>query len=356
MAEPVSNPLTSDALDGFKDRLRIARTLRYAVGVTLALILAYSIEWPLAFLVPVLTAVLLAMPLPMPNFRAGLTNMLYTLSAFFVGAIYTLLLLPFPLVYVPMLGLAMFNIYYLLNRGGPFWFVLMALLAILILPMLGNTHEGLSLGFAIGFIISGWITVIMIWVAHALVPDPPGQLEVPGRRGFQPGYSKPAAFAALKSTLVVLPLTVVFIIFDWSGQLFIMIFAAILSLSPEIGKGKDSGLNSVISTLIGGTVALAFYWAIVAVPVFHFFIALMFLTCLVFGAVIFSDSPLAKYFGSAFVALFILVNSSLGENSDLGSAFVLRILFICLATLYVMAAMAIYDHYLAGRKQTNPPG
>ena len=61
------------------------RALRFAVGVTIAIALAYGVDWPLAFLFPVLSAVILALPLPMPTLAAGLRNMLQSLLAFGIG-------------------------------------------------------------------------------------------------------------------------------------------------------------------------------------------------------------------------------------------------------------------------------
>ena len=321
------------------------RVMRFAVGVTLAVAISSAINWPLAFLVPILSSVILAMPIPMPGLKTGLTNMLYTISAFMIGIVFTLFLLPYPLVYMPMLALVLFNLYYMLNRGGSFWFVLMSLLAILILPMLGNTSEGLAKGFAFGFVFSGWATVFMVWLAHLLVPDQSGSPPLPKKPGLQRGFSLPAAQAALKSTIVVLPMVILFITFDLSSLLVVLIFTAIFTLAPDISKGKAAGVNSLKSTLIGGGYAFIFYHLLVAVPQYHFFIALMFLTTLFFAGKIFSDNPNAQYYASAFSTLFILVNSSLAEGSDFTSAFVMRFTFILLATMYVVFSLMVFERF-----------
>ena len=334
----------TDLSHSLREDQQSIRIMRFAVGVTLAVVLAFTVQWPLAFLTPVLTAVLLALPLPVPSIQAGITNMLYTFIAFLIGVALTLFLLPFPLVYIPMLGLVLFYIYYFINRGGSFWFGLMSLLAVLILPLLGNNHEGLAFGFALGFIWSGWLTVVMIWLAHFLFPDPDGSV-LPASSKFQPGYSAVAAELALKSTFVALPIAIIFITYNWVGQLLVMVFAAIFTLSPDLNKGSEAAKNSITSTLIGGVAAMGFYWLIVAVPEFHFFILLMLFTTLMFARQIFSDSSSAKYFGSAFVALFILVNSSMDAEGSITSAFVLRVVFISLAAIYVVAALNVLERF-----------
>jgi uncharacterized membrane protein YccC len=103
-------------------------------------------------------------------------------------------------------------------------------------------------------------------------------------------------------------------------------------LSPDLDKGKEAGMNSIKSTLIGGGVAFFVFWALVAVPEYYFLVLLMFITSLGFGAAINSGKPIAKYLPSAMVAMIILVNSSLGEGADFSENFVLRVLFISVVT------------------------
>ena len=320
------------------------RVIRLALGVTLSVALAYGIEWPLAFLLPVLTAVFLSLPLPMPSLVVGLRNMLHSLLAFGIGLVFSLFFINFPMAYLLMLGLVLFHLYYYLNRGGSFWFTLMSMIAVLLLPMLANTDEGLATGLALGFIGTSWLTMIMVWIAHMLVPDPiRGKL--PPSPGFQPGYSAVAAKTALKSTVVIYPLASAFIIFDLMDFLLAMIFAAIFILQPELSKGREAGTNSLISTILGGLVAWVFYWLIVAVPQYHFFIVLMFFTTLVFAMNIFSDKPGAKYYGSALSALLVLVNGSMAADAEFSALLMQRITLIVLAVVYIIAMLKVLDSY-----------
>lgn len=349
-------------LDGFLrwraallTNLQHARSLRFAIGVTIATALAYGIEWPLSFLLPVLSVVILALPTPMPSLRKGITNMLETLFAFMIGVLFTLFILPHPLFYVVLLGLALFQVYYHLNRGGSFWLVLMMLVSMLLMPMLSQLHQGLAIGVALGFIWSGWLTILLVWLMHWLVPDPEDVPQMPAGPGFQDIYSPPAAEAAIKSTIVALPIAILFIANNWSGQMTVMLFVAIFTLSPDLDKSKTAGLNSMKSTLIGGFGAFFFYWLLVAVPEYHFFVLLTFFISLLFGAVINSGKPIARYFSSAMVALLILVNGSLGEDADFSSNFYSRIVFISMAVMYVVFALRVLNAYWPLKSKANKP-
>ena len=90
---------------------------------------------------------------------------------------------------------------------------------------------------------------------------------------------------------------------------------------------------------------MVFFWLIVAVPEFHFFIALMLLTTLMFGTGIFSDAPLAKYLPSAVTALIILLGSSMGEDVNITDKFIVRVILIGAAALYVVAVLSVLDHF-----------
>ncbi|MFQ5937351.1 MAG: DUF2955 domain-containing protein [Acidiferrobacterales bacterium] len=324
--------------------LRTARIVRYAVGVTTAAALAFGFNWPLFFVTPLFTAVFLAMPLPAPTIKEGFQTMLYPLVAFSLGLLFTLFVLHYPLIYVPALGLVLFHIYYLANRGGPFVLVVMCLLAVLLLPLMSTQHPALAVVFALYFAGSAVLAIILVLLAHGLFPDPPSERPAPAPAGFQPGYSSEAALAALKSTIAILPLATLFIAFSLTSQLLIMVYAAIFSLLPELSEGRAFGLKMLKSTLIGGLAAVVFFSLIVAVPEFHFFVALMFFTTLLFGAGIFSEHPLAKYLSSAVTALLILLGTSMGEGASLTDKYIVRVVLISGAALYVVSALSVFDH------------
>jgi hypothetical protein len=328
--------------------LRAIRVLRFAIGVTLAAGVSFAFEWPLYFLCPIFTAVFLAQALPNPasTLKDALLNGWYVIEGFAIGLLFTLFLLPFPGLYVLALGLVLFHIFYRLNRGDSFWRVLMHLLAVLILPMLGQMHDAMSIGFAANFAFSGILAILFVMVAYALFPDPPEQASAPRRPPVTTGYVPTAAAAALKTTLVVVPLAVFMIALEWTSEVLVMTFVAVFALSPRLEHGLTEGLNSLKSTLLGGIAALVVYWLLVAVPEFHFFVALMLFVALVFGRGIFSAHPLAKYLTSALIVVLVLIGGSTGEGKDIVEKLVTRILLISAAVIYIVSAFAVLERFV----------
>ena len=144
---------------------------------------------------------------------------------------------------------------------------------------------------------------------------------------------------------MILPLASLFFTLDLTSYMLVMIFAALFILKPELSAGREAGLNSLISTLLGGVFAWVFYWLIVAVPEYYFYVTLMFLTALFFGINVFSEKPTAKYYGSALIALLILVNGSMGEGAAFTEKFIMRVILITLAVLYIVTALKVLDRY-----------
>ena len=327
------------------DDIKTMRVMRFAFGVTLACALAYGINWPLAFLMPVFTAMILAMPLPKPSVKASITNMVSTLLAFTLGLAFSLFFLQYPIAYLITLALVLFHLYYYLNRGGSFWFTLMSMIAILVLPMIANSHEGLAMGFSVGFVYSSWLTIATIWLAHFVFPDP-NFTQFPVKPKYNNSFSPVAAKLALKSTLVVFPIAALFISYSLSDYLLVMIFSAIFILKPDLTQGKEAGRNSLLSTILGGVFAWFFYWLIVAVPQFYFYLMLLLATTLFFGRHIFAGSNMSKYYSSGFIALLVIVNSAMAADSNFNAILAQRILLISSAIIYIVFALKALERFV----------
>ena len=277
--KPSRRPRPQSADDSSQRDLRRARILRYALGITVCVAIAFAYRWPLFFLAPVLTAFFLAQQTPIQPVREAGRLLIAALVAYVLGLVFSHLLLPYPLVYITLLGLTLFRIYYWVNRGGTPMLALLPLAAVMILPMMSLNQESLAHGFLLSlyFVVSAGLAVFTFLIAHTIVPDPAGARAAPLTKPWPLGSSRPAAIAALKSTLVVLPAAVLFLGMNWVSGLLVIVFVAILSLSSEAIHGRTHGSKLMTANLIGGGVTVVFYLLIVAVPEYEFFVTLMFL-------------------------------------------------------------------------------
>lgn len=328
--------------------LRTVRILRLAVGTTVAMAIAQGINWPLSYATPAIVVAMLTMPSPPLTYRETLENIFYAVCAFSIGLVVTLFLLPFPVVFILAYGLIFFFVHYYLHKGAPFFLILMLVLMTTILPLVANAHEGLSrfLGFSILF--GACLAAIIIQLAHGLFPDPPGA-ETVTPTTFQAGYSPHAAGIALQTALVILPAMVAFLSFGWEVHVTGMLYIGLIALEGGLAHSKKEAEQYLVANLIGGLTAIVFYCLIVALPAYHFFVALLFLTTLLLATRTFDDRPTARYYPSALIGLAILISSSTGPGVDMSVVYSKRLLYIALASVYVIAATSVLDRYVFNR-------
>jgi len=94
------------------------RILRMALATALSMLFSQIVSWPMSFIAPVFTMLILALPLPALSFKNGVKFVL----VLFVCSNAGLALLPFILnqrmVGIGLLTLALFHSFYYTARGG----------------------------------------------------------------------------------------------------------------------------------------------------------------------------------------------------------------------------------------------
>lgn len=323
------------------------RMLRLAFGVTLAVALAYAIEWPIAFLTTVLVAKFLSAPTPRLSFQAGLAIVISIGAAAVTGMLVVFTVLPFMAVALPFMAVLLFWIFLLNARGVSPFLVLMLLIGATIIPLLGLNSAKLAQSFSIGFVVSGVIAVLLVWVAFVCVPDRGDRVSeiVP------PVLPEKSLYAqlrlALLSTSIVMPIIVLFYTLNITGAALVMVFIAIMALQPLVQATLTGGAMMILGNTAGGIVAIALYNLIAAVPSYSFLIMLVSLFSLVLARQIFSGRKFAPVYAGALTTMLVLLGSSTGTFGEEAYVnFYLRIAQIMLATVYMAGASVLVYHLL----------
>ncbi len=330
--------------------LRTVRIVRMALGVTVAMTIAQAWAWPVSFVYVALCSTLLATPAPGPRLRDTLQNAGYAIVVFTLVTLAILFLLKFPMAFTVAYAAMVFFTVYNLHKGAPFLLILFTYLGLLLFPILASVHDVLPVAAAGSLMFSALLALLTAQLAHGLLPDPP-PVERPAKPAYQQGYAPDAARAALTATIVVVPAMVFFLVFDLAAAAVVMAYIGFMSLGGSLAAGRHGARQNLIANTIGGLATLLFYVVMIAVPHLHFFIVLMLLTSLLFATRIFSDAPSAKYYGSAFTGLVILVSSSMEAGTDVDANVIKRIIFITLAGFYVIMAMSTVERLLARRER-----
>lgn len=251
--------------------------LRYAFGTAIVVGVSYSAAWPVAFLTPVFALMFLGSPAPCPTFKQGFGFVLVIAIASFAGVILTKALLPYPLVYVPLIGLILLHIFYATPKQIPPFLKVFLLLALSAIPFLGLQSLDLAMIFAGSLVFNGAATVVLVWFVYGFIPDPftikptvstpkPPPPEVPKSIRFQ---------NALISTIVVFPVLLMFYFFEWTSALTSLIFVMILAMQPGFAKNFKAGKLMILANIGGGIAAIIGYELLVITPLFPFLLLLV---------------------------------------------------------------------------------
>ena len=321
------------------------KVMRYAVGATLCMGVALGLGYPLAFLTPVLALGFLAAPAPL-GLRAGLGLLTTIGGACLVGLALVRFLLPYPLIYIPFMGLLLFRIYYAKASGASPLLVIWLLIALMALPLVAMETSQAAAGVAIGILFGAIMTVLLVWLIWTLLPDPPATA-VTGTASPAPAAPAPSAAEKFRnaalSAAIVFPLMTLFTILEQSDSVLILIFVAILSLQPGVVGSLERGKALILGNALGGVVAIIFYEFLVMVPLFPFMLMLTLLCGLVFGAQLFSGRKSGPLFGSGFSTVLLIIASTTGSSGEADAKVITRVLQIMTAVIYVVVAGGLLE-------------
>ncbi len=327
------------------------RILRFAIGTTLAIAIVFSVNWPLSFVTPLFVAKFLSSPAPKlpPSMLIKIFGVMAV--AFLFAEMVTVLLLPYPLVFMAIMTLVLFRVFYWNQNGGNGLMITMLLIGVTVIPMLGLVNLNLSSGFVLIFLFSGGLALLISLLMHELISDSAIESRSGGAPAISQKEEKSAANKpeeenlqtdneklrpAIISTSIVMPLYLLFFMFELTASVLILAFVTMMAQSPDLVSGKKGTMALLAGNSIGGLVAIIFYQLLIAVPSFTFLIMGFLLLSLVFGKIIFSDKPSAPLFTMGFTTVILLISSATSSIDASGTGFYQRIIQIAAACGYVI--------------------
>lgn len=328
----------------------VRRILRLALGTALCLLLAQIVSWPLAFIAPVLTMFILALPLPAPSLKQGLIFIIALLLPMVLGTA----LLPFlhhaRWAGILLVALALFYSFYFTARGGSPILGTFITVGLTLVVTVGSVNPTILTMLIKGLGVSALFAMLMVWVAHALLPEltlPPGKKKPPQPPAVSPTQARHNAY---RSLLIVLPLALLFLFLNGSpSYTVVMIKVAALGQQASSDKSKEMGVDLLYSTLWGGLGAVIAWQMLNIWHSLTLYILLVGLAGLIFGRWIFQGSTVHPRFSMAsyaYLTMLVVLGPAVATNSgDAASAFYSRLLLILGVGLYGTAAVAVFDAF-----------
>ena len=243
--------------------------LRYAFGAMVLVAVAMGFGWPLAQLLPVLSLSFLAPGGKPPALKVGVFFVLSIVVACLVGLTLAYSFLPMPPIHILITFLLLFHIFY---AQGPIFNPLVKvwlLIAVLLIPYIALQSGLLTMVVAYSLVWNAACALVVVWVIYLIFPAAPENHATPApppKTADLPSDHQ-RFITALTSTLVIMPVYLIFYFVNMSNALLILVFTAILSMQPGFAKDWKKVKALIIGNNFGGLAAILAFEILTVVPV-----------------------------------------------------------------------------------------
>jgi hypothetical protein len=339
------------------------RTLRLALGTAASLLVSQLYAWPLSFIAPVITVLLLALPLPAPSIAGGVKLVVAMTGSIVVTGV---LLLPAIAEYhalgVLLLTLALFWCFYFTASGGPALIGTLATLGLALTAAVGSVSVDAVFLLARALGVSSLVGIVFVWLAHAVLPDakasdalPPGALKKPPPA--KPDRSE-ARWSAFRSLVIVLPIALWFL-FSAASAAYLPVMIKVASMGQETtNEGTRQAAQSLLlSTLYGGIAAVIGWQVLSITPTLSVYVIYVALASLFMGTRIFKGPALAAdgdtWSYAALTMLVVLAPAVLDSvgGAPAGAKFWERLIMFAGTAIYAVNAVYVVDAFRPSRSK-----
>ncbi|MCQ1056835.1 DUF2955 domain-containing protein [Photobacterium sp. ZSDE20] len=318
----------------------------------LSLLLAYSLNWTLAYVMPVFVAKLLV-DKPVAD-RQVMTELGGSMVVTVLIALtVTNGLAQYPLIMLALVGVMMLWAYYLFQDPNWNFFATMLMISALLLPYLGLMQPIIALQVGKALMIAGGGAVVVYGLMHWLIPT--------STRGASLEENVKSADAktsedvriekqkrmeeSYKALLISFPVIAFCYFYQMTGAILTMMFVGILSLQITAPKSVKISVFLLMTNTIGGLLAIIAYELLVTVPWFPFLAAMMTFFTLRFANKIYHDPVKAPIYASVFSALMVIFGAVVASDSKLIDVnFYTRIWQLILMGGYMIGAATLLEN------------
>ena len=334
------------------------RILRLAGGTALSLWFSQLVGWDMSFIAPVITLLILSLPLPAPSLKGGLVFVAALTISMYAGVLLLPMLLDQPLAGVILLVLALFWSFYFTAKGGSKLIGTFATVGIAVSAAIGTVSIDAVFGVISGVSFGTLVGVLFVWIAHAFLPDSRAVATAakPVAKPAPPSKSAidlaDARWSAYRSTLIIFPVALWFL-FSGASAAYLPVMIKVASMGQQVSREGTiiAGKSLIMSTIIGGVAALIGWYVLRAVPTLSMYTLFIGLVGLVMGARIFQGPGMHPNGGTwsyGFLTMFVILAPAVMDSAGgaaAGIKFWDRLVMFGLATLYAVVAVHVFDAF-----------
>jgi hypothetical protein len=326
-------------------------TLRLAIGLGLAVFVAYGLALSSPFVVCVLSVVVLSRPGPPIPLVKGLVVALVFAGLVAVGIAMVPLLQYYAFSGVLLTAVVLHALFYSgLVGTNPLSPVLV--LSFTVIPVAGVAEQALVGELSIALATGIGIGVLVSAVSHALFPDPPSPAGAAAAKARpEPGE---AAWIALRATLIVMP---VFVLALTDPSFYLAAVMKTVALAQQAGDtdARSAGRELVGATLTGAAVAAGVWTGLSIWPSLWMLILWLVSAALWTGSAMFGvrrTRMRPPFWSNALVTAFLLLGPAIEDSASgksvLEGALVRTSLFVAVA-FYAWGMIRLLERHRPGQ-------
>lgn len=322
---------------------KLSPTFRYGLRVTLTpwLVFVFGLlfDWPLSFVGAVFTSLFILAKQPTSQgygFSLVLVAYVYMLTAWFVSV----LLRPYPAVYLLVVLIAVVLSYYVLVTKKDILVVVMALLGALLIPLQAKVNPDVAWGLAIWLPNNLFIALLACWAMFMVIPPEQEHKSTPS-----PAESFDPKLRWLRLSIVVLPFVMFAFITD-RIEAFTLTYLAVqvTQFAASSSNGPSMIRAAIIGNILGGLLAVVLYELVVIAPFFPFLVMGLLLSYAYLTNQMLTGNATAI---TAMTAFTVVCGVSFGPlMNDAEGKILLRMLQIAFSMSYIFIAMWLVDKFL----------
>ena len=323
--------------------------LRYVLGSCFILGVTSLMNYDLAYLTSVLAIGYMAPGAKPLTFKQGIGFILTLTIITGITVIFTELFLEYAMVFMPLLLLSLMWLYY--TDKLPMMVKLFSLVSLVIIPFVSIDSGAIGSYVAVILVFNAFMAVILSQLVFMIFPLCEADIPFEKKKQAAKKQSEVERYKYAGSIiLILLPVFLLFYIFKLSSSVLVLIFIAILSISPALSNPKI-GRVLIAANILGGIFGILAYRLLTIVPHFIFLILIALSVGLFFGSRLFSDSKYAGIYGSGFSTFLLILGSVTSSDAEAGSEVWSRVIQISFAVSYVVIAVGIMNRIVNLRKE-----
>ena len=321
------------------------RTIRYALGMVAMFAVVFTFNWPGAFLVIILgNGFLLGAK---PSLKFALDFVYKFALGFLTSLLITYLFIDYFLLFLPVMGMIMLFVYYADSSVlSPILKVALCILNMIVpLMWLKSPMLGITLGLVL--VVGAFASILLTIIMFELIPDlEQVSVDSHGSHGADgPKPSKKQRFnLALRSVTVLMPIIIVFFFFNMQSDALIIVYIALYAAMPDFANDLSVGKLMIKTTFMGGLVAFFMYEILVIIPMFSFFMLMVFGLALYGGHQMISEGKYALNIRKGFSAIiFIFGGVANSMDADAESKMWVRVVQMTVIVVYLVLAFKLLE-------------